>query len=154
MDFPTPVCNWPVCSYKVQGQRFDLKGDGKGKGANEGACGLGKVSSIPHLAQGSRVALLPLAKVASQRSSRNFSQQQRGEGWEPGAVFCKRKETRGFASSPGTQRGGAPKSRKLHPEPQRPSEDSCEGLHHLSLKDDAVPLPPSPQSLEPKSKSG
>lgn len=69
-------------------------------------------------------------------------------------VFCKRKETRGFAGSPGTQREGAPKSCKLHPEPQRPSEDSCEGLHHLSLKDDAVPLPPSSQSLEPKSKSG
>lgn len=66
----------------------------------------------------------------------------------------KRKETRGFAGSPGTQRGGAPKSRKLHPEPQRPSEDSCEGLHHLSLKDDAVPLPLSPQSLKQKSKSG
>lgn len=69
-------------------------------------------------------------------------------------MFCKRKETRGFAGSPGTQRRGAPKSYNLHPEPQRPSEDSCEGLHHLSLKDDAVPLPPSPQSLEPKSKSG
>lgn len=64
------------------------------------------------------------------------------------------KETRRFVGSPVSQQGGAPQSRKLHPGPQRPSEDSCEGLHHLSLKDDEVPLLRSPQFPELESKSG
>lgn len=55
-------------------------------------------------------------------------------------MFCKMKETQRSVGSPVNQPGGAPKSRKLHLGPQRPSEDSCEGLHHLSLKDNEVPF--------------
>lgn len=100
---------------------------------------------LPHrrLAHGSRAALLPLPKVASRRSSRNFSQEEGGAGWEQGAMFCKMKEPRRFVDSPVNQPGGVP------PVPQTASrtavsEDSCEGLHHLGLKDDEVPLLRSP----------
>lgn len=65
----------------------------------------------------------------------------------------RREETQRFAGSPGDQRGGAPQSCKLPPGPQSPSEGSCRGLHYLSLKDDAVPFPLTPQSPELKSES-
>lgn len=63
-------------------------------------------------------------------------------------MFFKMKETQGFVGSPVSQPGGAPQSRKLHPEPQRPSEDSCEGLHQLNLKDNE--FPPSTVSSVPR----